>query len=373
MATLLASPEARLAGGLIEGTMIKQWKNDARVRAFSWACRTLSALLCRDDPNTRLIVIADCYGRLANRLTVIANAMAASDGSNAVVIDVAFRRVLRSDCFQPSDHVAGALAFPGHRIGGALAGGCIRILRHCAKSAELATHRNEEFEQSSVLYLRAEHDRRIDLTDRLAQSAPGDCLVVTGVHIDSRNRRPSLIDQIRTRFPWSDEDQEFADSVVGTNGQDTLVVGVHVRHGDYRTWRNGEHFHPLDQYVRAIEAIHQRTRGQASFLVVSDETQDLSSHVSDADIRWARGSESGDLALLSRCDLIVATHSSYANWASFIGRVPMLTMADAMDLLAQGKSLDPNELALPTVDFPELGASYLVRIADSKKRVPKAA
>lgn len=111
-----------------------------------------------------------------------------------------------------------------------------------------------------------------------------------------------------------------------------LVVGVQIRHGDYKTWQDGKYFFSTAEVaaqMRAIEAAYPDKR--VGFLVTSDELQDESAF-EGLNWCWSQGAaQRGGHFLLSilelgHCDLIVAPHSTFSAWAALYGDKPLFWM-----------------------------------------------
>lgn len=105
-----------------------------------------------------------------------------------------------------------------------------------------------------------------------------------------------------------------------------IVIGVHIRHGDYRTFENGRYYYTLEEYyqfMQRIQQVYQEKR--VAFFISSNETFDV--HLFKGCECFRFGKEpSGDildLYTLSLCDRIIGPWSTYSRWASFIGEVPL--------------------------------------------------
>ena len=105
-----------------------------------------------------------------------------------------------------------------------------------------------------------------------------------------------------------------------------LVVGVHIRHGDYKTFFNGRYYYTLEefhQFMLKIQAVYADKR--VAFFISSNET--FSVDIFEGCKCYRFGKEpSGDildLHSLSLCDRIIGPWSTYSRWASFIGEVPL--------------------------------------------------
>lgn len=105
-----------------------------------------------------------------------------------------------------------------------------------------------------------------------------------------------------------------------------IVVGVHIRRGDYASWHNGRFFYELETYYQAMIKIKNLYNSQRiSFFISSNEEFPLDIF---KDLRCERFNKepSGailDLYTLSICDKLIGPFSTYSRWASFIGETPL--------------------------------------------------
>ena len=101
------------------------------------------------------------------------------------------------------------------------------------------------------------------------------------------------------------------------------VIGVHIRQGDYRDWKNGIHYFETEQYAHWMREVSQLDGCRNPvFLVCASDSVD------DACFRGLKavmgpGSVIGDLHALSLCDRIMGPPSTFSTWASFHGRKPL--------------------------------------------------
>lgn len=118
-----------------------------------------------------------------------------------------------------------------------------------------------------------------------------------------------------------------AEGLIGTIRQTSdIVVGVHIRRGDYATWNDGRFYYELEDYHQFMLRIKELYQGQrVSFFISSNEDFELDIFT-DCDCHRFGKEPSGailDLYSLSVCDLIMGPVSSYSRWASFIGEIPL--------------------------------------------------
>jgi hypothetical protein len=103
-----------------------------------------------------------------------------------------------------------------------------------------------------------------------------------------------------------------------------LLIGVHMRGGDYRTWHNGRFFYEASQYadfMRQAAALHPNKK--VGFLVCSDEPRTLD-EFPDLQVTLSQGNMVEDLYSLAGCDLLISSYSTFSQWSSFQGEVPLV-------------------------------------------------
>jgi hypothetical protein len=112
--------------------------------------------------------------------------------------------------------------------------------------------------------------------------------------------------------------------------QADVVVGVHIRRGDYAGFAGGAYFYDNATYARAMRELraqlpaHQRV----AFLLCSNEPIVLSDFAG-LDVHLPTGHFVEDLYALAGCDYLLGPPSSYSMWASFYGEVPLLHLHTA--------------------------------------------
>jgi hypothetical protein len=132
--------------------------------------------------------------------------------------------------------------------------------------------------------------------------------------------------QIRQIFTPAAEFREHLDRYLAANitpGQ--LLVGVHIRHGDYRTFENGRYFYTLDQYAQVMQNILQLLGPEnVTFMISSNVAVPAQAlNMPQYTLVSAPGHELLDLYALARCHYIAGPPSTYSMWASFYGEVPL--------------------------------------------------
>jgi hypothetical protein len=107
-----------------------------------------------------------------------------------------------------------------------------------------------------------------------------------------------------------------------------LLVGVHIRQEDYRSWKNGIHFYETERYVqwmREVVASHPDTK--VVFVVCASDVLDEALFRGISYLKGP-GFPAGDLHALSLCDKIIGPPSTFSAWASYHGGVPLCVLRD---------------------------------------------
>jgi len=118
--------------------------------------------------------------------------------------------------------------------------------------------------------------------------------------------------------------RESAEAVLrNARAKGDIVIGVHIRHGDYREWKNGAHYFETEQYAHWMrEAAALNTSRKTVFLVCASDQVDCSIF-RGLEVVMGPGSVIGDMHALSLCDRIMGPPSTFSTWASYTGRVPL--------------------------------------------------
>ncbi|TSC54571.1 MAG: hypothetical protein LiPW30_37 [Parcubacteria group bacterium LiPW_30] len=106
------------------------------------------------------------------------------------------------------------------------------------------------------------------------------------------------------------------------------LIGVHVRQGDYKEWRNGAYFVPQIM-VKEIILEYLKTSGlsasETCFVITSDGPIETLLY-SDLNLYISKENAVHDLFLLSSTDLILGANSTFGAFASYYGDIPFVVM-----------------------------------------------
>src|SRR5687767_9052154 len=110
-----------------------------------------------------------------------------------------------------------------------------------------------------------------------------------------------------------------------------LLIGVHIRRGDYIKFNNGTWYYEIADYhrkMKEIAAMSEFSGKKLGFVVCSNEPDTKFTTEQQFDIFFEPRHFIEDLYLLSRCDYIIGPPSTFSMWASFYGSVPLYMLRD---------------------------------------------
>lgn len=116
------------------------------------------------------------------------------------------------------------------------------------------------------------------------------------------------------------------DSIIDKIPSNTVIVGVHIRWGDYKTWRNGQYYFTEETYHNYMKTIARQlkdTGKETHFLIATNGNVHLEHFEDLSCIRIPKSSASEDLYALSKCNYIIGPLSSYSTWISLVYNIPM--------------------------------------------------
>jgi len=109
-----------------------------------------------------------------------------------------------------------------------------------------------------------------------------------------------------------------------------VLVGVHVRQGDYAEFLGGRFLFSTEVYARVMHAAAALFSGRrVGFLVCSNLPQQISDPALGR-VHYGTGGVIEDLYALAACDYLIGPPSTFSLWASFYGQVPLWEMHDAV-------------------------------------------
>ena len=210
--------------------------------------------------------------------------------------------------------------------------GCYHLVRHASRVPEKVTW----IDRFARTYLEPSDGSVLDLDSPEFLNSLGSArtIFLKGWLIRANESVAKHADLLREHFKPQPSFRQSADQrLTRLREQCDVVVGVHVRQGDYRTWLQGKFFFENARYAQWMHEIAEQLPGQrVGFLVCGDEPH-TESEFSELTTCCSGGELAADLYALSRCDYLFGPLSTFSQWASFSGNVPLRFLRSNADPL----------------------------------------
>lgn len=108
-----------------------------------------------------------------------------------------------------------------------------------------------------------------------------------------------------------------------------ILVGVHIRRGDYKSYKNGKYYFldmTYEKYMSNLKNEIANVCGKAcTFIIFSTEPTSFNSgeNMLVSNNAWYM-----DHLLMSKCDFLIGPPSTFTQWASYIGKTKYFHMTD---------------------------------------------
>jgi hypothetical protein len=273
-------------------------------------------------------IIVRKVGKLANRIILFAHLIAAAQEHGFRVLNPAFDEYAMY--FEHFRHSPWA-SYPTRavRVPAALAGSTRHLVYGFARvTMRLLTAVNVR--NSFIDFVRVDEvDEFYDLGSEqfLDLVASRHIIAIEGWGLrDNRSFRKHA-HNVRPLFAPARDIRQAVDATISrARRRGGILIGVHVRRGDYRTFQDGSFFYEWPEYRAIMEHIVALFPEQdVAFLICSDEDVRLDVFHGMA-VERGHGLHVADLYSLAGCDYLVGPPSSFSLWASFYGRRPLYWM-----------------------------------------------
>jgi hypothetical protein len=174
-------------------------------------------------------------------------------------------------------------------------------------------------------------------------------LIIRGYYIYTH---PSILlkhaERVRKRLAPVVDQSEFTFISQERAKENSLIVGVHIRRGDYREYRGGEYFFPISMYENLARSLTINSPGRRFvFLACSDE------RIGDdafSGMNWIRGPGTtlGDFHALALCDLVMGPVSTFNRLSAFLGGIPRFEIQEPIESLRICDFRPVEDLTYPT-------------------------
>ena len=171
---------------------------------------------------------------------------------------------------------------------------------------------------------------RLDSPEFVASLCRGQLIFAQGWLFRERSHFSRHGDAIRRYFTPLKAYRDNVDELIEKARQDCdVLVGVYIRHGDFKTFMGGKYFYEIEEYTRVMEKVSQLFPGKRVRFLVCTNVEANKSAFAQHQVTFGRGHIIEDLYSFARCDYIVGPPSTYTMWASFYGNVPLYVIEDS--------------------------------------------
>lgn len=294
-----------------------------------------------------MYLIIDKDNQLANRLFVYAHSIATAIELNTSVINLGFpeyaamfptitsdlwcRYPQRTKTSKPVSRISRERAWRlMRRLVRSMEAGMLRIpTQHYVESGRSGYETTVGKSNDQAVAI----EYRLDTPEfrRLSESHP--LIILHGPLIRAHTYTPKHAESIRHFFrPMESTEAKIRHFMQGIRSSGDVIVGVHIRRGDYANFLGGRYFYSLDEYNMVMGGVERLQPGKRiAFLVCSNERipQDA---FAGHEVKMGTGVIIEDLYSLAACDYIIGPPSTFSNWASFYGKVPIYTIRDLVKI-----------------------------------------
>jgi hypothetical protein len=274
-----------------------------------------------------MIVIAKRVGRLANRMLLFSHLIAAGREHGFSVLNPAFEQYAS---YFPSTSRNLVPRFPPGRPLLA-APGVVRKVSYRAAYAGAEVVWRLQQRGRDVGMIRLTRDQELDLNSDffVGMARRHRVLFIQDWFFRNQENVARHAGLLRSYFTPHRRMLERARAAVEpARERGRLVIGVHIRRGDYASFKEGRFLFSHDTYREAMErARAAHADRDVAFLVCADEPQPPEAFAG-LEVIEAPGDELEDLYALASCDRLIGPPSTYNRWASFWGEVPLVQIRD---------------------------------------------
>ena len=176
-------------------------------------------------------------------------------------------------------------------------------------------------------------EKDVDNAELLLARGEGRVLYVEGWAFRARALTKKYQEHFAAKYSLKPEyysGNSTLERIISVNRDQRAVVAVHIRRGDYKSWRDGVFYFEDNVYERYMDGMAEVIKTQLGketvFVICSDAK---TSFVDSARVIVSENPWYLDHHLMSRCDYIIGPPSTFTTWASYVGRTRLFIFRDA--------------------------------------------
>jgi len=125
------------------------------------------------------------------------------------------------------------------------------------------------------------------------------------------------------------ENNNLYKKIIKIKKQENILIGIHIRRGDYKNWLGGKYYFEDEVYEaymkEFLEKLSKETDKNQVFIIFSNDNVKF---LENDNILISKECWYIDHHLMSLCDYLIGTHSTFTLWASYIGGNTFFSIRD---------------------------------------------
>jgi hypothetical protein len=138
---------------------------------------------------------------------------------------------------------------------------------------------------------------------------------------------------------------EVAEEIASARKGIDIIIGVHIRRGDYIRYNGGCWYYSDEVYADKMMQIEQQMKKKGkscAFFICSNEEINKNNFPDTLKLFTAKRHFITDLYSMASCDGIIGPPSTFSQWASFYGKVPICFIFSKDDAIKLGEYVHVN-------------------------------
>jgi len=274
----------------------------------------------------KIFIIASRTGQLGNRICLFAHFIAYAIEHNILIVNPAFYNY--AEFFQTT----GQDVFCRYPEKASLIKGN-QFIRHIFHATILALVKVRLFKVVDVnmesVPLLPKHEYSLETQDFENSIQTNNFVVFKGWSFRSNKNCIKHADLIRDYFKPAKENAVNVFKLIRKSRETCdILVGIHIRHGDYKEFLDGKHYYSIENYVNLMRQFSSLFLDKKVKFLICSNASFNSEDFLGIDTVLSTNHIIEDMYALAECDYIIGPPSTYTTWASFYGKVPLYKIFD---------------------------------------------
>ena len=268
----------------------------------------------------KILIVAEGYGRWGNRLMLFAYSICWAKENRSIVLNPSFNEYSKYFAYFKKNVLCSvpSMCSQGNILNELIIHQFIKSFVRIPKRNGIlfkylsnTLHLSEENKNTeSISFKNVLKTKNVVFLDGFIMGKRNYDLIKTNKNI--------LVDIFKFENEIREKGDIFLNSFIESN---KLLIGVCMRQGDYRSYRNGFYYLKDQQYLKVINSLGDQFANDVNFFIASEEPK--KDFANQPNITVNCGSPALNLYMLSRCDYIIGPPSTFMTWASFYNDVPV--------------------------------------------------